>query len=193
MYTKRHPWDAAMTLDAVLQHINLPAIDITDLLPNMDPKIAEIIMKGLEANPANRWQTVDEMVAALRGEEVRIVRETRELLIKQKQAAAHRKSNGSTAQTKNAAGSENKSLKHKSRPSKDKKSRRTKVEDTDTEETPADAEIDPVQLPDDKSGHKEDGATVSDTLVNTDSEQVVQKTKSPETADKAETDSDETT
>jgi serine/threonine protein kinase len=166
MYTKRHPWDAAMTLDAVLQHINLPAIDIIDLVPNMDPKIAEIIMKGLEANPANRWQTVDEMVVALRGEEVRIVRETRELLIK--------------------------SLKHKSRPSKDKKSRRTKAEDADTEKTPADAEIDPVQLTDGKSGHKEDGAAVSDALVNTDSEQVMQKTKSPETSEKAETDSDET-
>ena len=192
MYTKRHPWDAAMTLDAVLQHINLPPIQITDLVPNMDTKIADVIMKGLEANPANRWQTVDEMLAALRSEEVRIVRETRELLIKQKQAAAHRKSNGSTAQTKNTAGSESSATKRKSRPSKDKKTRRTKAEDAAAEKTPADSEIPAVQLTDETSDQNEDGATVSDALERTDSEQVVQKKESAEVAENAETDSDET-
>jgi eukaryotic-like serine/threonine-protein kinase len=123
MYTKRHPWEAAMTLDAVLQHINLPPVQIIDLVPKIDPKIADIIMKGLEANPANRWQTVAEMVTALRNEEGRLVRETRELLIKQKQAAAHKKSNGKTAQKKSGTNSDTASLKRKSRPSKDNKSK----------------------------------------------------------------------
>ena len=192
MYTKRHPWDAAMTLDAVLQHINLPPIQITDLVPNMDAKIADIIMKGLEANPANRWQSVDEMVAALRSEEARIVRETRELLIKQKQAASHRKSNGSTTQTKKTAGSESSATKRKSRPSKDRKNKRTAAEDAAAEETSADAETAAVSLTDEDPDHEDGRENVSDAQEPTDSGQVVQKKKSPEAEKNEKTDSGET-
>ncbi|MCP4782122.1 MAG: serine/threonine protein kinase [Fuerstiella sp.] len=119
MYTKRHPWDAAMTLDAVQQHINLPPLQIIDLVPKLDPDIADIIMRGLESNPANRWQTVNEMVKALRGVEARLVRKTRELLIKQKQTAAHRKSNGKTAKGGTAGSTGSDSSKQKSRRAKD--------------------------------------------------------------------------
>lgn len=192
MYTKRHPWEAAMTLDAVLQHINLPPVQITDLVPKMDPKIADIIMKGLEANPANRWQTVDEMVAALRSEEVRIVRETREVLIKKKQAASHRKSNGSTTQTKKTAGSESSAKKRKSRPSKDRKNKRTEADDAAAEETSADAETAAVALTDKEPEHDHDRANASDAEGPTDSGQIVQKEKSPEAAKNEKTDSGET-
>ncbi|HIE97855.1 MAG: protein kinase [Fuerstiella sp.] len=122
MYTKRHPWDAALTLDAVLQHINLPPVRITELVPKMDAEIAEIIMKGLETNPANRWQTVDEMVTALRSVEARLVRKTRELVVKRKQAAANRKSNGKPAPAKNGVAQETDgdSSKRKSRQRKDR-------------------------------------------------------------------------
>ena len=75
MYAKRHPWDAAMTIDAVLQHINKPPIPLSELVPRVDPEIAEIVMKGLEANPADRWQKVDEIVEELRRVERRLVRD----------------------------------------------------------------------------------------------------------------------
>lgn len=75
MYAKRHPWDAAMTIDAVLQHINKAPIPLPELVPRVDSEVAEIIMKGLEANPADRWQCVDEMVEELRRVERRLVRE----------------------------------------------------------------------------------------------------------------------
>ncbi|MEQ9410408.1 MAG: protein kinase [Fuerstiella sp.] len=88
MYTKRHPWDAAMTIDAVLQHINKPPIPIRELVPRIDPEIADIIMKGLEANPAERWQTMDDMVKQFRKAEARLVMATRELLDNRKKAAA---------------------------------------------------------------------------------------------------------
>ncbi len=88
MYAKRHPWDAAMTIDAVMQHINKPPVPILDLCPRMDQQIAEIIMKGLEANPGERWQNIDEMVAELRTAEARLVKATRQLLALRKQAAA---------------------------------------------------------------------------------------------------------
>ncbi len=115
MYTKRHPWDAAMTIDAVMQHINKPPIPIKDLCPRMDDEIAEIIMKGLEANPGERWQSMDEMVVALRKAESRLVKSTRELLLLRKQAKSGQKtapakkaSNGKPAPAKKAEASDSK-------------------------------------------------------------------------------------
>jgi serine/threonine protein kinase len=78
MYTKRFPWDAALTIDAVLQHINKPPLQISTLLPTIDKQIAAAIMKGLEANPDDRWQTVTEMVTEIREAEARMVRMARE-------------------------------------------------------------------------------------------------------------------
>ncbi|MFN9720098.1 MAG: serine/threonine protein kinase, partial [Planctomycetota bacterium] len=78
MYTKRFPWDAALTIDAVLQHINKPPLPSTTLLPTIDQQIAAAIMKGLEANPDNRWQSVTDMVAEIREAEARLVKLARE-------------------------------------------------------------------------------------------------------------------
>ena len=86
MYTKRHPWDAAMTIDAVLQHINKPALQVAELEPRIDSQIADTIMRGLEANPADRWQTIKEMVKEFRSAEARLVTATREILAKRKEA-----------------------------------------------------------------------------------------------------------
>lgn len=88
MYTKRHPWDAAMTIDAVLQHINKPPLQIAELVPRIDSQIAEAIMKGLEANPADRWQSIDVMMQEFREAERRLVRATRELLKRREAAEA---------------------------------------------------------------------------------------------------------
>ncbi len=74
MYAKRFPWDAAMTIDAVMQHINRPPIEITELIPNIDTQISAAIMKGLEANPDHRWQNVSDMVTEIREAEARLVR-----------------------------------------------------------------------------------------------------------------------
>ena len=74
MYTKRHPWAAALTLDAVVQHINQPPVELTSLVPKIDSRIAEVIMKGLERDPTDRWQTIAEMVTELRTAEKRLVK-----------------------------------------------------------------------------------------------------------------------
>tara|TARA_R110002111_G_scaffold262289_1_gene337802 strand:- start:84586 stop:85782 length:1197 start_codon:yes stop_codon:yes gene_type:complete len=66
MLTKRLPWEAAETLDAVLQHINTPPENIQNLLPELNPQIAETIMKGLELYPQDRWQTMDQMLEPLK-------------------------------------------------------------------------------------------------------------------------------
>lgn len=92
MYAKRHPWDAAQTLDAVMQHINQPPVPLLELVPNADRQVAETIMKGLAMDPDDRWQTVSDMVTEFRAAEVRLVKATKELLAKRKQ-----RTNGSTA------------------------------------------------------------------------------------------------
>lgn len=66
MLSKRLPWKAAETLDAVLQHINTPPEHIQNLLPDLDPQIADAVMKGLELYPQDRWQTVTDMLQPLK-------------------------------------------------------------------------------------------------------------------------------
>lgn len=80
MYTKRHPWQAAMTLDAVVQHINQEPLQITEAEPKIDSQIAEVIMKGLRRSPDDRWQTIREMVTQLRQAEKRLVEVTKKVL-----------------------------------------------------------------------------------------------------------------
>lgn len=68
MFTKRLPWDVPEqeTLETVLQHINKPPKPISQFAPHIDPRVAEVIMKGLQTNPADRWQTMSEMLIPLR-------------------------------------------------------------------------------------------------------------------------------
>lgn len=72
MYTRRYPWDAGETLDMAMQHINQPPLDIRKLKPDIDPQVADAIMKGLQTNPADRWRSVDEMLAPLKEAENRL-------------------------------------------------------------------------------------------------------------------------
>ena len=91
MYTKRFPWDAAMTIDAVLQHINKPPHELEKLVPGIDKKVAAAIMKGLAENPDDRWQEAAEMVAVFRDAEARLVKAARAAAAKRKQKAEEQK------------------------------------------------------------------------------------------------------
>ncbi len=68
MYAKRLPWDVLdqETLETVLQHINNPPKSISQFAPHIDLRVAEVIMKGLETNPSDRWQKMSEMLVPLR-------------------------------------------------------------------------------------------------------------------------------
>ncbi|HUG94427.1 MAG TPA: serine/threonine-protein kinase [Planctomycetaceae bacterium] len=70
MFTRKLPWDASETFDAAVQHINTPPDDIREHAPDIDREVAEILMRGLQRQPADRWQTMRELVEALR--EVRL-------------------------------------------------------------------------------------------------------------------------
>lgn len=68
MLSKRLPWDVAEqeTLETVLQHINKPPKPISQFAPHVDSRVAEVIMKGLQSNPGDRWQTMSELLIPLR-------------------------------------------------------------------------------------------------------------------------------
>lgn len=138
MYTKRHPWDAAMTIDAVLQHVNKPPLDIRELVPEIDEQIAAAIMKGLERDPNDRWQKISEMVSEIREAEVRLV----EIVKAAKLQAKKRKA--ATIQ-KEAAKSNGETIKKPV--SNGKKSRATSAKKPEPKETAAEDE-DMLALPD---------------------------------------------
>lgn len=72
MYAKRQPWEAAETLEAVLQHMNTPPLDIREAVPGIDGQVAAAIMKGLALDPKDRWQTIDPMIYQFREAQERL-------------------------------------------------------------------------------------------------------------------------
>jgi len=68
MYCKELPWPSitGASLEMMLKRINQKPRDIRELVPKLDDQIANAIMRGLEAEPQNRWQTMPEMLAELR-------------------------------------------------------------------------------------------------------------------------------
>lgn len=72
MYTKLMPWESGETLEAVMQHINKPPKDIRNLVEGIDEQIAATIMKGLERDPQDRWQSISEMLVSLREAKKRV-------------------------------------------------------------------------------------------------------------------------
>lgn len=72
MWTRHLPWESAQTIEAVMQHINKPPIDIRTMVPDIDEEIAATIMKGLEREPSARWQSMAELMAPLRNAQQRL-------------------------------------------------------------------------------------------------------------------------
>lgn len=66
MFAKRLPWEAAETIDAVVQHINNPPDDLRTYCPEIDERISDTIMKGLSTEPRDRWQSMGAMLEPFR-------------------------------------------------------------------------------------------------------------------------------
>jgi serine/threonine protein kinase len=77
MFSKQMPWkvEGNDTLESVLQHINSPPKELTKLAPHVDSEVAGIIMKGLERDPRDRWDSARKMVEGFRaaGERLKIL------------------------------------------------------------------------------------------------------------------------
>jgi serine/threonine protein kinase len=67
-YTGKLPREMlSATLDALLKYINTTPRDPREHCPDMPDEVARVILKGIESNPEDRYQTMDEFLAALRG------------------------------------------------------------------------------------------------------------------------------
>ncbi len=67
MFTGHRPWEGE-SLYAVLyhqRHHELP--DVRDMRPDVSDEIADVIAGAIEKDPSARWQTMDELIAALDG------------------------------------------------------------------------------------------------------------------------------
>jgi len=66
MYSGRHPWPDAKSLEAVIQHMNSPPADLVQLCPGIPPRVAATIARGLASDPNERWPSAAAMVAEFR-------------------------------------------------------------------------------------------------------------------------------
>jgi len=67
MYTRALPWPSitGASLEMVLKRINQKPQEIQEIV-QLDPQVASAIMKGLESDPHERWQSMTEMLTELR-------------------------------------------------------------------------------------------------------------------------------
>lgn len=60
------PWEAAESLQTVLQHLNSPPKDVREINPELSKNVARVVSKGLERDPNRRYQTMKHFIDALR-------------------------------------------------------------------------------------------------------------------------------
>ncbi len=66
MWTRRFPFDVTLHSEkAMMQRVSHPAEDIRQYAEGLDEQIAEIIMRGLEIQPNDRWQSMTKVLEAL--------------------------------------------------------------------------------------------------------------------------------
>jgi len=53
-------------MQLLLSHMNSPGRDPRDFVPQLDKGVAEFLIKSVERNPADRYQTAEEFADALR-------------------------------------------------------------------------------------------------------------------------------
>jgi serine/threonine protein kinase len=66
MYTTQLPWEKAESMQTLLSHMNSAGRDPLDYNPNLHPKVVEFLLKSIERNPADRYQTAEEFRDAVK-------------------------------------------------------------------------------------------------------------------------------
>jgi serine/threonine protein kinase len=67
LYTGALPWEKAESLQTLLSHMNSPGRDPRDHRKDLDARTAEFLIKAVERDPRDRFQSADDFLAALRG------------------------------------------------------------------------------------------------------------------------------
>ena len=63
---ERFPWDAPDSYQMMIQHMNTPPHDPRDFKPDLDEKLAKLLLWGLALSPKKRIPSMKEFAAALR-------------------------------------------------------------------------------------------------------------------------------
>jgi serine/threonine protein kinase len=64
--TTKLPWEKAESLQTLLSHLNSPGRDPRDFMPDLDEETAEFLIKAIDRDPSQRFQTPAEFRNALR-------------------------------------------------------------------------------------------------------------------------------
>jgi serine/threonine protein kinase len=66
MFTNNLPWERSESLMTLMSHMNSPGKDPRDFVPAMDEELAEVLIKAVERDPRERFQTAGAMRDAFR-------------------------------------------------------------------------------------------------------------------------------
>jgi serine/threonine protein kinase len=65
VFTHALPWEKAESLQTLLSHMNSPGRDPRDLRPDLDKATAQFLIKAVERDPRDRFQSAAEFREAL--------------------------------------------------------------------------------------------------------------------------------
>jgi serine/threonine protein kinase len=57
MFTNNLPWEKSESLITLMSHMNSPGKDPREFVPSMDAALAKVLMKAIERDPSQRFQT----------------------------------------------------------------------------------------------------------------------------------------
>jgi serine/threonine protein kinase len=66
VFTGSLPWEKAESLQTLLSHMNSPGRNPYDFRPDLDESTAQLVIKAVERNPADRYQSAEEFHEALK-------------------------------------------------------------------------------------------------------------------------------
>ena len=66
VFTGALPWEKAESLQTLLSHMNSPGRNPYDFRPDLDERTARLVIKAVERNPADRFQSAEEFRDALK-------------------------------------------------------------------------------------------------------------------------------
>lgn len=66
VFTNELPWEKSQSLQTLLSHMHTPGKDVREVRPDLDEQTAKFLMKSIEREPRDRFQTAAEFRDALK-------------------------------------------------------------------------------------------------------------------------------
>jgi len=67
MFTNNLPWEKSQSLVTLMSHMNSPGKNPREFAPDLDDATAQFLMKGIERDPRDRFQSATAFREALKG------------------------------------------------------------------------------------------------------------------------------